>query len=68
MRFGGEGEMKSFGSAPHYEVIAASAMPQKMHTCAADLAAQFDFRIPPDQPSRIGCTRVGLRMPGSQRR
>jgi hypothetical protein len=41
---------------------------QKLHTCAADPVAQFDFHIPPAQPSRIGCTRVALGMSGSQRR
>jgi len=60
--------MKSFSSALHNEGIAASATPQKLHTFAANPVGLFDFRISPAQPSRIGCTRVTLRMPGSQRR
>jgi hypothetical protein len=60
--------MKSFSSALHNEGIAALVTPQKLHTSAADPVALFDFRISPAQLSRIGCTRVALRMPGSQRR
>ena len=60
--------MKSFSSALHNEAVAGLAMPRKLHTCAADLATQFDFGIPPAQPSRIGCARVALRISGSRRR